>query len=103
MQILDGAVKNYNATAPAEQKIQHGDCLIGVNGSRGNTEAMEKLITGAALRLELDIRRSGEFTAFLDKTAPTAGAKTFGLNLEYITGGRSLLVQSVQDGLAREW
>lgn len=90
--VHSGAIKSFNDSAPAEQKIQEGDAIIEVNGVRNNMLALLMGIKDICA-LHMTLRRPTEV-----RVSVTRKGRPLGLDLYPRVSDFGLLVKEVSDG-----
>lgn len=93
-----GPIKEYNAGAAEELQIRPGDYLVGVNGIRGTPAQLLDLLR-ECLEPTLEVIRPHKWTVNVTRTP----SLQVGLELNYSTEGRSLVVDKVLNGAVKEW
>lgn len=97
--ILEGMVNDHNKTASSDQAINVGHFIMEVNGIAGDTKQMGLQAVQSA-SLDLLVRRPAMFTVQLNK-ANAQGS--LGIEFEYLSVGKSLLIREINRGLIEDW
>lgn len=93
-----GPVRKYNARALEEARIRPGDYLVGVDGARGSPPTLLALLRESRSPT-LEVARPVRWSARISRQQ----VETMGLELNYATEGRSLVIDKVLDGAVGAW
>lgn len=91
-------IKDFNRTAAIQNVVKKGDFLVFVNGIRENSLEMAEELDRTPEKLELELRRSFEFSVVITDTK-----KKLGVELSYSKASMSLFIREVaEEGMAAE-
>lgn len=100
IKVTGGSAGTHNKSASPELQIQPGDFIMSVNGVSGDTSRMAQE-TNNGTKLEIVMKRPVEFIAEIDKASQPGGQ--FGIGVDFIATGRSVLIKKIDNGLIASW
>lgn len=100
--VVFGVIESYNEGRKGvyDKQVIPGDCIVEVNGIRGDPQELNFLLRSSKLTPAVDIvlRRPTRFIVEIDKTG-----MSLGLQLSYTLTMRALLISSIKEGAVREY
>lgn len=97
--IHDGPVKLYNANAPPDLQVQHGDYIVRVDGKKGTMSELISAFSQSRV-VQVTLHRPKEITVTLDKRKYNGEV---GLELDYMASGTTLLIKQIKHGPVEAW
>lgn len=95
--VLSGAVNSWNMVAAPDLQVRHGDRIVEVNGARGDSRELLRLLRDEE-NVQMWVKRP-----VVVRISGDNSIHPIGLVITYAPDGTTLLIQQVKAGIVADW